>query len=164
MKGASRSLGFLISHGRVVRPASGAGNVHLHEVDSAQGKSLIFSRLKLTEPGPEYVHFPAAPWCDEEFAAQLGAERLETRRNKWGVPTKQWVQIRDRNEGLDLLVYATAALHLIPGMPGALAQWAQRLGAVPDAGRADGGSGPRSPTPAPAPRQRKVWRSSYLTR
>jgi phage terminase large subunit GpA-like protein len=148
VKGASRALGFLLSAGRTVRPASGAGTITLHEVDTAQAKSLIFSRLKIGEPGPEYVHLPVAAWCDDEFAAQLGAERLETRRNKWGVPVKTWIQTRERNEALDTLVYATAALHLIPGLPAGLAQWADQL-----SGRA------RTPPAPPTPRgpRREPW-------
>lgn len=171
VKGASRTLGFLLSAGRTVRPASGAGTVTLHEVDAAQGKSVVYSRLRITEPGPEFVHLPVAPWCDEEFAAQLGAERLETRRNKWGVPVKLWVQTRERNEALDCLVYATAALHLIPGMPAALAAWARRLAPVSTdqpAGGAPTGptpppAGPSGPRTSPRPaRPRRSWRSSYL--
>lgn len=172
VKGASRPLGFLVSHGKTVRPASGAGTVTLHEIDTAQAKGLLYSRFRIETPGPEYIHLPVAPWADEEFAAQLGAERLEVRRNKWGVPVKTWVQIRERNEALDCFVYATAALHLIPGMPGALKLWAARLaGPAPPAPSQQVAAPGTMPSPQPqqlppahrpAPRPRRIWRSRYL--
>ena len=76
-------------------------------VDAA--KALIYGRLKLTEPGPGYIHLPNADWCDVEFGEQLCSERLVTRFSK-GRPVKVWVNIRPRNEVLDMSVYALHAL------------------------------------------------------
>jgi phage terminase large subunit GpA-like protein len=50
---------------------------------------------------------------DQTFFDELTAERLETRRNKWGVPVKTWVQTRERNESLDCMVLALAALRIV---------------------------------------------------
>jgi phage terminase large subunit GpA-like protein len=79
------------------------------------GKDRIYSRLKIDRPGPGYIHFPAAHWFDEEFVAQLTAERKIPKwlKGKGAVP--YWKKIRDRNEALDLSVYALAALYILDG-------------------------------------------------
>ncbi len=76
-----------------------------------QGKALIYARLKLTEPGPGYIHFPREPAFDDEYFAQLGAEKLVT-KVRGTRPFQEWVQMRPRNEALDCLVYALAACRL----------------------------------------------------
>jgi phage terminase large subunit GpA-like protein len=76
-----------------------------------QGKALAYSRLKLTAPGPGYIHFPRDAAFDDEYFAQLAAEKLVT-KIKETRPIQQWVQTRPRNEALDCLVYALAALRL----------------------------------------------------
>jgi phage terminase large subunit GpA-like protein len=47
--------------------------IHLFTVGVDPAKGLIYSRLKLTENGPGYWHFPATENFDEEFYAQLKA-------------------------------------------------------------------------------------------
>lgn len=79
-------------------------------VDAAKG--LIYSRLKRTEPGPGYCHFPMQPDYDEEYFAQLTAERIQTRYHK-GFAKREWVKTRPRNEALDCRVGALAALYLL---------------------------------------------------
>ena len=76
-----------------------------------QGKSLVYSRLKLQTPGPNYIHFPDHPSIDTEYADQLTAERLITRRRN-GRVIQTWEQIRKRNEALDCLIYAFSAYRL----------------------------------------------------
>lgn len=76
-----------------------------------QGKSLIYSRLKMPDPGPGYIHFKRDVAFDDEYFAQLTAEQL-VRRYKKGVPYLVWESKRDRNEALDCLVYALAAARL----------------------------------------------------
>jgi phage terminase large subunit GpA-like protein len=53
-----------------------------------------------------YVHIPKV---DAEFIQQLCAEQLITRRNRQGFPVREWQKVRERNEGLDIFVYARAA-------------------------------------------------------
>lgn len=77
-----------------------------------QGKALVYSRLRLVDPGPRYIHFPNTADFDEEYFAQLGAEKLVTRTRK-GRPRQEWVQIRPRNESLDCLVGNFAVLRLL---------------------------------------------------
>jgi phage terminase large subunit GpA-like protein len=82
-------------------------------------KSLIYSRLKLTAPGPGFIHLPLphqrdneyVDGVDEEFIAQVASERLVTRREH-GIPYRVWIKTRPRNEKLDCLVYAVGALRL----------------------------------------------------
>jgi phage terminase large subunit GpA-like protein len=83
--------------------------VHLVGVD--QAKALLFSRLKIVKPGPNYIHFPNHPAFDDEYFAQLTAEKLVTKM-RGTRPYAEWVQTRPRNEALDCAVYALAALRL----------------------------------------------------
>ena len=77
-----------------------------------QAKSLIYSRLGIEQPGAGYCHFPISPDYDDEYFAQLTAEKLVTRYTK-GRPKQEWVQTRSRNEAIDVRVYALAALRLL---------------------------------------------------
>lgn len=78
-------------------------------VDGAKG--LVYSRLRVTEPGPGYCHFP--PQYTESYFEGLTAERLQTKKTK-GIPQKVWVLPSGRrNEPLDIRVYAAAALKLL---------------------------------------------------
>ena len=77
-----------------------------------QGKAIIMSRLQLSDPGPGYMHFPAEAEYDDEYFAQLTAEKLVTRYTK-GRPRQEWVQTRPRNEALDVRVYGLACLRLL---------------------------------------------------
>lgn len=68
-----------------------------------QGKAILYNRLKLEKPGPGYIHFMQTSAFDEEYFAQLAAERLVLRLK--GMRTfHEWVQTRPRNEALDCLV------------------------------------------------------------
>lgn len=77
-------------------------------VDTA--KELLMGRLKVAEPGPGYIHF--AGDLDEEWFAQLAAEKA-VRRSVKGQMRIEWVKQRPRNEALDCVVYALAALHIV---------------------------------------------------
>jgi phage terminase large subunit GpA-like protein len=77
-----------------------------------QGKAIIMSRLQLTEVGAGYCHFPNEVEFDEEYFAQLTAEKLVTRYQR-GRPRQEWVQTRPRNEAIDIRVYGLACRRLI---------------------------------------------------
>jgi phage terminase large subunit GpA-like protein len=102
-----------------------------------QAKTLIYGRLQLTEPGPGYIHFPNTPAFDDEYFAQLAAERLVT-KVRGTRPFKEWVQLRPRNEALDCMNYNLAAVRLAPLLIGRAVSRAGTLGAAP-------------PAPAPEP-------------
>lgn len=78
-------------------------------------KDLLMDRLRLTEPGPGYVHFPThlrGQPIDPGFFAQLTAEELKTEYNKRRQPVRVWrKKAKDlANEVWDTFVYAYAAL------------------------------------------------------
>lgn len=81
-----------------------------------QGKALIYARLKLPEHGPGYLHFPADPAFDDEYFAQLAAERL-VKRICGSRVFSEWKQTRPRNEALDCLLMALAACRLSGELP-----------------------------------------------
>jgi phage terminase large subunit GpA-like protein len=82
-----------------------------HVVGTDSGKSLLASALRVKEPGPNYVHFPAS--TDPVFYEQITSERLVTRYTH-GRPQKVWeLIVGRRNEALDGAVYAEAALLLL---------------------------------------------------
>jgi len=74
------------------------------------GKDIVLSRLRITSPGPGYVHLPE--WIDEEYLAQLTAEKAIRKYVKGRGAVRSWVKLRERNEALDLEVYALAALYI----------------------------------------------------
>lgn len=107
-----------------------------------QGKSLLYARLKLPKAGPGYIHFPNSPACDEEYFAQLAAEKLVT-KFRGHRPIQEWIATRARNESLDCAVYALAALRLLPGDLDHKVRVRQALRP------AGPGDGPRPPPPKP---------------
>lgn len=78
------------------------------------GKTIVASRLALEDEGPGFVHIPrdAERGCGEEYCLQLGAERLKQKYER-GKMVRRWVKARDRNEALDCMVYATAAVEIL---------------------------------------------------
>ena len=72
-------------------------------------KEQVYSRLKIEEPGPGYLHF--SDRLEPEWYAQLTAERIVTRYHK-GFPRREFVKSRARNEALDCMAYAIAAYHI----------------------------------------------------
>lgn len=77
-------------------------------VDS--GKEAVLARLRVPAPGPGYVHLPE--WVDEEFLAQMTAEKALRKYVKGRGAVRVWVKTRERNEAFDLMVYALAALYI----------------------------------------------------
>lgn len=85
--------------------------VKLFTIGTDTAKQMIYSRLKIHQPGPGYCHFPAD--YPEEYFKQLTAERIQTKFVN-GHPTRVWVMPKGRrNEALDCRVYGMAALHIL---------------------------------------------------
>ena len=76
-----------------------------------QGKTILYGCLKIEEPGPGYIHFPARPVFDDEFFEQLTAWKRVT-RIRGTRPVGVWVQKKARDEAMDCHIYARAALRL----------------------------------------------------
>ena len=95
----------------VSRPStSNIGKVMLFSIATDTGKDMLFSRLKVEEPGPAYIHFNYR--FDEEFFSQLSAEKRIIKYYK-GFPRREYKQIRDKNEAIDLFVYNFAAFEIL---------------------------------------------------
>lgn len=106
VKGASTPGKPLVS-----RPnTNNLGGVKLFTVGVDTAKATVFSRLRIGDPGPGFMHFPASH--DEEYFRQLTAEKVVTKYRR-GFPYRQWEKTRTRNDALDCRVYAMAALAII---------------------------------------------------
>lgn len=126
--------------------------VPLYTIGVDTGKALIHDRLALEDDvGPGRIHLPEASWCDEEFVAQLTAEK-RVRVWKKGVPVVIWRRLRARNEMLDCALYGLAALRILNPR---LSSWLQAL-------RQQAAMPATAPPAPPRPPGRRVSRSQYL--
>jgi phage terminase large subunit GpA-like protein len=148
---AGGESGQLVSTPKAVKTPHGA--VSRAVIDADQVKSLLYSRLRLDVPGPEFIHLPFG--VGETFVDELTAERLVTRRNKFGVPEKRWQQVRDRNETLDCFGMALAALRIIAPTTATFAALAAKVRAAAKAAAV---------VPSGAPQAPRVKPSGYLGR
>jgi phage terminase large subunit GpA-like protein len=83
------------------------GGVEVWPIGTDTAKSKIYARLKITEPGPGCMHFPLG--LPDDYFKQLTAERLVSRYHKGYLRTSWEKDATERNEALDLEVYAYAA-------------------------------------------------------
>jgi phage terminase large subunit GpA-like protein len=149
----------LVSSPAPRRWGRGERQVPLYTVGVDAAKAIVMSRLALSEKGPGYMHIPATDWADEELALQLTSERLVTVYTR-GIRKVEWKKIRMRNEALDCLVLAYAALRLLNPKLDLWREHIERVAAI--------GSSTASPSvgdnsaPASRPRQRRFARSTYL--
>lgn len=90
-------------------------------------KSQVFSRLKIEEEGAGYCHFPrdVERGYDLEYFRGLLSENLVHRYER-GRLVRKWVKTYERNEPLDVRVYATAALEILNPNLEALAKRPER--------------------------------------
>lgn len=155
--------GLIVSPRKRVRLKDGTGSAPYRVVGVDQLKTLITSRLRVADPGPEYVHFPQT--VGEIFFEELTAEKLITKRNKYGVPTKVWTQVRDRNETFDCFVLGLAALRMAAPTPARFQQLAALLARQRgNAGPASLSQAPAGGAPAPAPDRPIAPRAPWLPR
>lgn len=85
--------------------------VPLYPVGVDAAKSVVYGRLRITQPGAGFCHFPDRFPYDEEFFRQLTAEKVVLRQSRNGYTKREWVRRHGRRaEVLDCRVYATAAL------------------------------------------------------
>jgi phage terminase large subunit GpA-like protein len=131
-------------------------------------KDLIFARMKITQPGPGYMHLPvqasATPdkhvgvdRSDDEYLAQLTSEKVVTRYHK-GRPTRSYEKTRPRNEALDLEVYNVAALQSLGAM------MINSLGTFADALNVETEPEPDVPKPTQPPPRPGGWMSGWKLR
>lgn len=138
----------------------------LYAVGVFTGKEALMSRLaKITQPGPGYIHIPS--WMDGEHLAQLTSEKLVT-KIVGGRAKRIWIKTRDRNEFLDLAVYALAMLQVM-GLSAlrSLGETANAMmaAALPEEVSTNQPSAPEVEAPPPRRSQhdefRKQWRRGW---
>lgn len=103
----------MAGEGRAIigRPSkNNIGKIMLFPVGVDTTKELVYSRLKITEPGAGYMHFPDDR--EDEYFRQLTAEKIVTKYVQ-GRTKRAWIKTRTRNEALDVRVYALAAFALM---------------------------------------------------
>lgn len=107
VKGASQRAKEVLS-----RPSTNNRyRTRLFLVGTDTAKDLLFARMRIRQPGPGYLHLPS--WVDEEYLAQLTSEVAIRRYVRGRGTVREYVKTRERNEALDLEVYALAALHML---------------------------------------------------
>ena len=84
-----------------------AGRARLWLVDTVAAKDSIFAALKIEDPGPGYIHFPQE--LGQDYFEQLLSEKQV---RKEGRRAYAKVTPDARNEALDLMVYALAAVEI----------------------------------------------------
>lgn len=99
----------------VSKPTRGnQARVKLFGVGTDAAKDQIFSNLKRKERGPGFCHFPLSDKYDEDFFAQLRSERkVEKFLAGRKYYTYEIIKKSQRNEALDIRVYATAVREII---------------------------------------------------
>lgn len=91
--------------------------IMLYIVGTDIGKTALYGRLKMDVPDSKdlqesgypygFLHFN--DWQSDEYFKQICAEQRMRKRNKRGYWETFWHKLRDRNEALDINVYAMAA-------------------------------------------------------
>jgi phage terminase large subunit GpA-like protein len=148
----------------------------LWTVATATFKSETYRFLRLERPTeeeqasgavfpPGTLHLPA--WVEDEWLKQLTAEQLVTVKTKRGFSKLEWQKLRERNEALDLRVYARAAAWVAGADRWAEQHW-QSLEAELGTGT-EAAISPRKPAPTQADshyRPQNAWiarrRGSWL--
>ncbi len=111
---------------------------------------------------PGSVHLP--DWVESEWLKQLVAEQLVTVKTKRGFTRLEWQKLRERNEALDVRVYARAAAWIAGADRWSEARWAD-LEAQLGAGDDDDAEPPGAAGAVRPVRQllrRRSLRSSYM--
>ena len=144
MSGARPPIGSPTKQDINIRGQKIKRGVSLYGVGVDAIKSTIYGRLKRNEPeGPGVVHFPLALPAD--YYAQLTAEKQAVKMIN-GHAKRYWVKKNgDRNEALDTMVYAYAALHYVYSRHNRASFWEQmssRLAKAPETPQNQGNDAP----------------------
>ncbi len=100
---------------------SGNKRLKLWHIGTEAAKDTISARLRLTQPGPGFMHFPdtsikeryTEDWCNLEMFQELATSEHIVRDRKGRMRRWQKVKPDVRNEDLDLEVYAWAIYTLL---------------------------------------------------
>lgn len=129
--------------------------VKLFTIGTDTAKDRIFARMKIPAPGPGYIHLP--DFIEDEYLAQLTAEKAVRRYKKGRGTVREYIKTRARNEALDLEVYALAALYVLgQATIRKLGEMAEALKKPPEKPPEGGGPTPAGGSPRPS-RQGSNW-------
>lgn len=107
----------------VVRRRNKQYRLKTWSVDTKQAKDTIFSRLRVEDHGPRYLHFPKGHGYGDEYAKGLASEVIKRHRERGKlVETYEKLTSSTRNEPLDLRVYFLAAVDIVRANLTALAK------------------------------------------
>ena len=77
----------------------------LFSIGTDAAKDSIYANLQMKEPGPGFFHWPSQVIAyDEEYFQQVCAEVKVPVKSRGRIVGSRYMKLRDRNEGLDLLV------------------------------------------------------------
>ena len=108
--------------------------VPLWTIGTSTQKDAVFARLKVTEPGPNFVHLraPDIEVCngfDAKYFTQFEAE-VKALVERGGRREYRWIEVGSRsNEAIDLHVMASAAWDILDGsvkIRSLIGEWAER--------------------------------------
>lgn len=84
-------------------------NITLFGIGTLAAKDIFYGRLNITN-GPGAIHFPDT--ISDEYIQQLASEKIKTKYRK-GIPYREYVKVRDRNEALDIYILNLAAITIL---------------------------------------------------
>jgi phage terminase large subunit GpA-like protein len=139
--------------------------VKLWLIGTDTAKDRIFARMKIPAPGPGYMHLP--DFTEDEYLAQLTSEKAVRRYRRGKGTIREYIKTRARNEGLDLEVYALAALYVLgQAAIRKLGDLAAALRLPPTEGPKGGSGGPQGGSPGSSsdpggPGRGSSWVNNY---
>jgi len=110
---AIKGVDYLSKPGLVAEATAKKHGVRLFTVATYAAKDRVFSRLKIAQAGPGYIHFPSndGHQVTDEYLEQLtGEKKIIVRDKRTRTKKAIYVKTYNRNEALDLTVYCYAAL------------------------------------------------------
>ncbi|PKP68341.1 MAG: phage tail protein [Alphaproteobacteria bacterium HGW-Alphaproteobacteria-4] len=147
--------------------------VRLWTVATSTFKAETYRFLRQDRPTAEDISagatFPAGTvhlpdWADSEWLKQLTAEQLVTVKSRRGFSKLEWQKLRERNEALDIRIYARAAAWILGADRWPDARWQELEGQfkiIEPSGRGSEARGEKPRAPRSSAR-RKTVRSSYM--
>lgn len=163
IKGGSKPTSRLMPAGQFadqkVKGGAKRGSARLWIPNVHQIKNIIDARLRRPSPGPGYIHLPED--LDVEYISEITAEEMVDGK---------WKKIRARNETLDHLVYAEAAIlkppfaqsqeHMRWIPRGFSVRWPTKSNAVAPPRAEKPSDSPTTEPPPPKPKARRSARNA----
>ncbi len=103
---------FISSKGWAEESSSRKNTIRLFLTATDTVKRALFGRVNIDPAAPRSIHLPA--WVTDEYLDQMGAEkRVPVEDPRTHKISYRWVKTRERNEALDLWVYALSGWWII---------------------------------------------------